>query len=103
MQTYEQDMLTLKHQLRHIQDAPQLELLEMGLDSTRRKGCMSGMQVSQIMDHEKRTWPSRSSLIPNEMNPTFGNLERPERLLALALPYDVTSAGPLSKLISRAI
>lgn len=94
------------------QDALQLELSEMRLDTTWKKGCVAFLiafknrvmdlenlrdQDNPITDHERRTWLSRSLLMHSEMNRAFGNLESNEILLASALP-SVTGSPPASKL-----
>ena len=91
------------------QDALQLELSEMRLDTTWKKGCTALLvafkkrvmdlenlrdQGNPVTDHERRTWLSRSLLMHSEMNRAFGNLESNERLLALALPSVAGAASP---------
>jgi hypothetical protein len=94
------------------QDAPERELGELRLDTTWKKGCVPFMVAfknrvmdlenyrgpsNTIMDHEQRTWLSRSPLMHAEMRRAFGNLESNEVPLASALPT-APGAGPPNKL-----
>jgi hypothetical protein len=94
------------------QDALELELNELRLDTTWKKGCVPFLVAfknrvvdlenlrdtsNPVTDHEKRTWLSRSLLMHAEMRRSFGNLESNELLLRSTLP-SVPGIAPPGKL-----